>query len=79
MRKASLCRWFILAPLLMAIAGTNYGDRVVLGVVLPLLVKQFGFTPKELGWILSAFGFGFCAMQCIGSGTIVRWQQPVPE
>ena len=76
MRKASLCRWFILAPLLMAIAGTNYGDRVVLGVVLPLLVKQFGFTPKELGWILSAFGFGFCAMQCIGSGTIVRWQQP---
>jgi MFS family permease len=76
MRKTGCYRWLVLAPLLLAIAGTNFGDRVVMGVVVPLLVKQFHFTPKELGWILSAFGFGFCAMQCLGSATIVRWQQP---
>lgn len=69
-------RWFVLAPLLLLIAATNFGDRVVLGVVVPLLVKEFHFTPKELGWILSAFGFGFCAMQCLGSATMVRWRQP---
>jgi MFS transporter, ACS family, hexuronate transporter len=76
MRKTIYYRWLVLAPLLLAIAGTNFGDRVVMGVVVPLLVKQFGFTPQQLGWILSAFGFGFCAMQCLGSATIVRWQQP---
>lgn len=76
MKKIGCYRWLVLAPLLMAIAGTNYDDRVVLGVIVPLLVEQFGFTPKELGWILSAFGFGFCAMQCLGSAAIVRWQQP---
>lgn len=63
MKDTGRYRWLVLAPLLMAIAGINHGDRAVPGLFVPLPTKQFGFTPKELGWLIrfvGAFLVGSC-------------------
>lgn len=69
-------RWFVVVGLLFLISVINFGDRGVLGVVGPVLVKLYHLSPVQFGLIGSAFGFGYCAMQLLGSGTLVRWVQP---
>ena len=43
-----------------------YIDRVNISVAGPLIRKEFGLTPTELGLIFSAFAYPYAAMQILG-------------
>jgi MFS family permease len=47
-------RFFIALFLLSAIA-INYIDRVNLSVAAPVIAKQFGWNPAQMGWLFSAY------------------------
>jgi ACS family D-galactonate transporter-like MFS transporter len=44
----------------------SYVDRVNISVAAPMLRKEFGLTPIELGLIFSAFAYPYAAMQIAG-------------
>ncbi|MGB8418894.1 MFS transporter [Paraburkholderia sp.] len=62
-------RWTV-AWLLFIITIINYADRGVLGVVAPVLIKNFGLSIKEFGIIASGFGWGYVLFVFLG-GAIV--------
>ncbi|MDB5762309.1 MAG: ral substrate transporter:Major facilitator superfamily 1 [Herminiimonas sp.] len=43
-----------------------YIDRVNISIIAPLLKKEMGLTPTELGLIFSAFAYPYAAMQILG-------------
>ena len=53
-------KWWVIA-MLWLICFFNYADRQAIFAVFPVLKKEFGFTPVELGWIGSAFMWVYAA------------------
>ena len=51
-----LCRMYFVA----------YVDRVNISVAAPMIRKEFGLTPTELGLVFSAFAYPYAAMQIAG-------------
>jgi ACS family hexuronate transporter-like MFS transporter len=51
-------RWWILA-LLFAITTNNYLDRIVLGILSPVILDELNFTELEYGYVNSAFQFTY--------------------
>ena len=43
-----------------------YVDRVNISVAAPMIRKEFGLSPTELGLIFSAFAYPYAAMQIVG-------------
>jgi ACS family glucarate transporter-like MFS transporter len=58
-------RYTILAMILF-LATVAYADRAILSIAGPGLVKQFGLTPVQLGYVLSAFSWAYVIGQIPG-------------
>jgi ACS family hexuronate transporter-like MFS transporter len=51
----------------------NYLDRAVLSITAPLISKEFGFTPEQLGWIFSSFFIGYSLFSFVGGALSDRF------
>lgn len=65
-------RYTIVATL-FAVTIVNYADRAILAVTAPILSKDIGINPLELGIVFSAFGWAYCAAQVPGGWLLDRF------
>jgi ACS family D-galactonate transporter-like MFS transporter len=70
-QPASRKRWLI-AMLLFVTVVINYLDRSNLSIVAPELMRELSISPVEAGWIFSAFGWTYAAMQIPGGWLVDR-------
>jgi len=70
-QPASRKRWLI-AMLLFVTVVINYLDRSNLSIVAPELMHQLDIGPVQAGWIFSAFGWTYAAMQIPGGWLVDR-------
>jgi len=70
-QPASRKRWLI-AMLLFVTVVINYLDRSNLSIVAPELMRQLNVGPIQAGWIFSAFGWTYAAMQIPGGWLVDR-------
>src|ERR1700674_4051906 len=54
---------YLLVALLSAALLINYVDRGSISTAAPLLERQLGLTPSQLGWVLSAFFWAYVPAQ----------------
>ncbi|MEZ5394090.1 MAG: MFS transporter [Bryobacterales bacterium] len=60
--------------LLSVSVGVNYIDRGLLSVSAPLIVKDLGLTPAEMGLLFSAFFWSYAGFQVIAGWLVDRWE-----
>jgi MFS transporter, ACS family, hexuronate transporter len=65
-------RWTI-ALLLFLANAINYLDRSALSIVAPLVSKDLGFDPAQLGIVFSAFFVGYSVFCFVGGWAADRW------
>lgn len=70
-QRPSRKRWLI-ALLLFVTVVINYLDRSNLSIVAPELMRELSITPVQAGWIFSAFGWTYAAMQIPGGWLVDR-------
>ena len=70
-QRPSRKRWLI-ALLLFVTVVINYLDRSNLSIVAPELMRDLSISPVQAGWILSAFGWTYAAMQIPGGWLVDR-------
>jgi len=58
-------RW-VMATLIFLITFISYMDRVNLSVATPTIMKEFGFTKVDMGFLQTAFFTGYALMQVPG-------------
>ncbi len=58
-------RWTVVALLFLG-GMINYLDRSAIAVAAPFLTQQLSLSPSELGWVFSAFFFGYAAFCFVG-------------
>lgn len=63
--KSTQFRWF-LAIFVFLISFISYMDRVNLSVATPEIMKEFGFTKMDMGFLQTAFFLGYAAVQIPG-------------
>jgi ACS family glucarate transporter-like MFS transporter len=68
-------RWTVLA-VLFAVTLINYADRATLSLAAPLLSKDLGIDPLELGIVFSAFGWAYVIAQIPGGWLLDRFGAP---
>ncbi|MEK7404058.1 MAG: MFS transporter [Acidobacteriota bacterium] len=56
----------IVLALTVAVYMITYIDRVVIASAVPVIQREFGFTLVTMGWILSAFRWGYALFQVPG-------------
>jgi len=60
-------KYRFLIMILLFLAGTvNYLDRASIGIVAPMLSKDFALSPSALGVVFSIFGFGYALFNFVG-------------
>ena len=64
-------RWVIVVLLLLSVC-INYIDRGSLSVAAPILSKEFDLSPKELGYLLSAFFWSYTVCQLVVGSLVDR-------
>jgi len=65
MKLFGTVRWAVVA--LLFVGGMiNYLDRSAIAVAAPFLTKQFSLSPSQLGWVFSAFFFGYASFCFVG-------------
>lgn len=69
--KPTRIRFAVLAMLFVTVV-INYLDRSNISVAAPALSKDLNFDPKQLGWILSAFGWAYATLQIPGGWLVDR-------
>ena len=57
-------KWWVVF-MLWFVCFFNYADRQAISSVLPLLARDFGFDPRQLGWIASSFAWVYAAMALV--------------
>ncbi|MBV9656141.1 MAG: MFS transporter [Acetobacteraceae bacterium] len=65
-------RW-VVAFLLFLANAINYVDRSALSIVAPIVSKDLGFNPAQLGLVFSAFFVGYSIFCFIGGWASDRW------
>ena len=65
-------RWGILA-LLFAISAVTYMDRVNISVTARQMMPAYGLTDQDMGYVFSAFVFGYALCQIPGGRLGDRW------
>ena len=65
-------RWGILA-LLFAISAVTYMDRVNISVTARQMMPAYGLTDQDMGYVFSAFVFGYALCQIPGGWLGDRW------
>lgn len=68
---------FLIMLLLFVTVVINYLDRSNLAIAAPLLSRDLGIDPVQMGLVLSAFGWTYAAMQIPGGWLIDRVQPRV--
>lgn len=58
--------------LLVVLAAITYLDRLCISAAAPAIMREFGFTPTEMGYIFSAFTFAYAVFE-IPSGYLGDW------
>ena len=71
-RSAVRPRWGILA-LLFAISAVTYMDRVNISVTARQMMPAYGLTDQDMGYVFSAFVFGYALCQIPGGRLGDRW------
>lgn len=71
-KSVSAPRWGILA-LLFAISAVTYMDRVNISVTARQMMPAYGLTDQDMGYIFSAFVFGYALCQIPGGWLGDRW------
>ena len=57
---------YVIAGMLFAAAVINYVDRSSIGIVAPLIAREFQFSPSEMGAIFSSFFIGYSLFGVVG-------------
>ncbi|MDR3514406.1 MAG: MFS transporter [Azospirillaceae bacterium] len=70
--KPTHFRYYIII-LLFIITSINYADRSAMGITGPLLTKEFGLSPSQLGFVLSGFGWAYVIGQLPGGWLLDRF------
>jgi len=65
-------RWTIVV-MLFVVTAINYADRAVLAIAGPVLSKDLGITPAQMGFIFSAFGWSYVLGQLPGGWLLDRF------
>jgi len=65
MKMFGTVRWTVVAMLFLG-GMINYLDRSAIAVAAPFLTKQLSLSPSELGWVFSAFFFGYATFCFVG-------------
>jgi len=65
MKMFGTVRWTVVALLFLG-GMINYLDRSAIAVAAPFLTQQLSLSPSELGWVFSAFFFGYAAFCFVG-------------
>jgi MFS transporter, ACS family, hexuronate transporter len=58
--KMTNWRWGVVV-LLFLVVTVNYVDRAILGVLKPVLDREFGWDQRDYGWIVTAFQAAYAA------------------
>lgn len=64
---------YTIVAILFAVTIVNYADRAILAITAPVLSKDIGINPLELGIVFSAFGWAYCAAQVPGGWLLDRF------
>src|SRR3954466_7140472 len=70
--SAATAVWPMVILLVVSVA-INYIDRGNLSIAAPLLKKEMGLTPLELGKLLSAFFWTYALFQLVSGWIVDRW------
>ena len=64
---------FTIVAMLFLVTAVNYADRATLAIAGPVLSKDLGFSPLQLGFIFSAFGWSYVLGQVPGGWLLDRF------
>ncbi len=70
-QSAPRLRWYVCGLLFFA-TTINYVDRQVLGLLKPVLEKEFGWREADYGWIVFAFQMAYALMMPF-AGRLIDW------
>ena len=71
-RTIGRTRYGVVAMLCVATL-VNYADRATLAIAGPVMVHALGLTPVGMGYVFSAFGWAYVAMQLPGGFLLDRF------
>ena len=57
---------FSIVAMLFVVTMINYADRATIAIAGPLMAKDLGITPVQMGFIFSAFGWSYVTLQIPG-------------
>jgi MFS transporter, ACS family, glucarate transporter len=64
---------FSIVAMLFAVTIVNYADRATIAIAGPVLSKDLGFSPVQMGFIFSAFGWAYVLGQIPGGWLLDRF------
>src|SRR5262245_66492000 len=64
---------FSIVAMLFAVTIVNYADRATIAITGPVLSKDLGLSPVQMGFIFSAFGWAYVAGQIPGGWLLDRF------
>jgi ACS family glucarate transporter-like MFS transporter len=64
---------FSIVAMLFAVTIVNYADRATVAIAGPVLSKDLGFSPLQMGFIFSAFGWSYVIGQIPGGWLLDRF------
>jgi ACS family glucarate transporter-like MFS transporter len=64
---------FTIVATLFAVTIVNYADRATIAITGPVLSKDLGLSPVQMGFIFSAFGWAYVAAQIPGGWLLDRF------
>lgn len=59
--------------LLFAITVVNYIDRAAISYAIPLITRDLGLSPADVGTVLGAFGLGYAVTTLVGGFAVDRY------
>src|SRR5215471_4894773 len=64
---------FSIVAVLFAVTIVNYADRATIAIAGPVLSKDLGFSPVQMGFVFSAFGWSYVIGQVPGGWLLDRF------
>src|SRR5262249_40282210 len=64
---------FTIVAMLFAVTIVNYADRATIAITGPVISKDLGLSPVQMGFIFSAFGWAYVACQIPGGWLLDRF------
>jgi ACS family glucarate transporter-like MFS transporter len=64
---------FTIVAMLFAVTMVNYADRATIAIAGPVMSKELGFSPVQMGFIFSAFGWSYVIGQLPGGWLLDRF------